>query len=233
MRNTATLAQLVIMVRAEAGHSLSAAQGQNTIDTIKALIARTQVELWTAYQWPTLKIRGDTSTQMGGYLYDFPAGFSFEQVREVWTAQSGSYNWAPVNYGIPENCIAPGGSSSQSGDPVELWDVEGDKFRIWPTPSTSKYFVRMVGMKEYDPLLSDSDVSSIDATSISLFVAAELLARAKAEDAPMKLQKAQKYTLALMGNSISAKRRVSTLGTGPPTRPRAQATPYLDYVPTN
>ena len=108
MRNTATLAQLVLMVRAEAGHSLSAAQGQNTIDVIKALIARTQVELWTAYQWPTLKIRADTQTQQGGYLYNFPAGFSFEQVREVWTAQSASYAWTPVTFGIPENCIAPG-----------------------------------------------------------------------------------------------------------------------------
>ena len=232
MRNTATLAQLVIMVRAEAGHSLSASQGQNTIDTIKALIARTQVELWTAYQWPTLKIRADTQTQQGGYLYNFPAGFSFEQVREVWTAQSASYNWTPVTFGIDESCISPGGSSSQSGDPVERWDVDGDnQFRIWPTPSTSNRFVRMVGMKVYTPLLDDDDVSSIDATAISLFTAAELLARAKAEDAPMKLQKAQKYTLALMGNSVSAKRRVSTMGAGAPSNRGSQATPYVDYIP--
>jgi hypothetical protein len=232
MRNTATLAQLVIMVRGEAGHSLSAAQGQNTIDTIKALIARTQVELWTSYQWPTLKIRADTPTSQGACLYNFPNGFSFEQVREVWTAQSNSYNWTPVSYGISENCIAPGGTSSQSGDPVQLWDVEGDsQFRIWPTPSTSNYFVRMIGMSVYTPLLADTDVSSIDATAISLFVAAELLARAKAEDAPMKLQKAQKYVLALMGNSISAKRRVSTLATGAPINRGARATPYVDYIP--
>ena len=231
MRNTATLAQLVVMVRAEAGHSLSAAQGQNTIDVIKALIARTQIELWTAYQWPTLKIRFDTQLQQGVYLYSFPASLSFEQVREVWTTQSASYAWTPVAYGINESCIAPGGGSSQSGDPIQLWDVEQDKFRVWPTPSTSKYTVRMVGMKEYTPLLSDNDVSTIDATAISLFVAAELLARAKAEDAAMKLTKAQKYTLALMGNSVSAKRRVSTLGTGAPSNWKTQATPYIDYIP--
>ena len=232
MRNTATLAELVLMVRAEAGHSLSAAQGQNTVDTIKALIARTQTELWTAYQWPTLKLRADTPTVQGSYLYSFPAGFSFEQVREVWTAQSSSYNWTPVNYGINESCIAPGGGSSQSGDPVELWDVDGDSgFRIWPTPSTSNWFVRMVGMKAYTPLLADADMSTLDATAISLFTAAELLARAKAEDASMKLQKAQKYTLALMGNSVSAKRRVSTLASGAPSSRGNRATPYLDYIP--
>jgi len=231
MRNTASLANLVIMVRAEAGHSLSTAQGQNTVDVIKALIARTQIELWTAYQWPTLKIRADTPTAQGQYLYDFPANFSFEQVRQVWTAQSASYTWTPVNYGIDESCIAPGGGSSQTGDPVLLWDVDGDQFRIWPTPSTSAYFVRMIGMQPLDPLVADADMSTLDATCIALFVAAELLARAKAEDAPMKLQKAQKYTLALLGNSISAKRRVSTLATGAPSNRGAQATPYVDYIP--
>jgi len=231
MRNTASLANLVLMVRAEAGHSLSTAQGQNTVDVIKALIARTQTELWTAYQWPTLKIRADTPTAQGQYLYDFPANMSFEQVRQVWTAQSASYAWTPVNYGINEDCIAPGGGSSQTGDPVLLWDVDGDQFRLWPTPSTSAYSIRMIGMQPLDPLVADSDMSTLDATCISLFVAAELLARAKAEDAPMKLQKAQKYTLALLGNSISAKRRVSTLAAGAPSNRGAQAPPYVDYIP--
>jgi hypothetical protein len=57
------------------------------------------------------------------------------------------------------------------------------------------------------------------------------LARAKAEDASVKLQKAQKYVLALLGNSITAKRRVSTLATGAPTRPNRGATPFLDFLP--
>ena len=176
--------------------------------------------MWTAYQWPQLKIRADTPTQKGAYLYNFPARMSFEQVRQVWTAQSSSYAWTPVNYGIDESCIAPGGSSSQTGDPVQLWDVEDDQFRIWPTPSTSAYFVRMTGMKPLDPLLADSDVSTLDATCIALFVAAELLARAKAEDAPMKLQKAQKYTLALLGNAISAKRQGLDPGNWRAVQPR-------------
>ena len=58
-----------------------------------------------------------------------------------------------------------------------------------------------------------------------------MLARAKAEDAPMKLQKAQKYLLSILGNSVSAKRKVSTFGVGAPSYRRDQATPYLDYIP--
>jgi len=45
MLNTDTLANIVRAVRAEAGHSLSTVQGTNTIDTLKYLIQRTQVEL--------------------------------------------------------------------------------------------------------------------------------------------------------------------------------------------
>jgi hypothetical protein len=79
--------------------------------------------------------------------------------------------------------------------------------------------------------LVDSDLSTLDATLLALFVAAELLARAKSEDAPMKLQKAQKYALSLLSNSTTAKRKVSTLGTQAPSNKGAQATPYIDYIP--
>ena len=179
-------------------------------------------------------MRADMQTSQGNHLYDFPIGFSFEQVREVWTAQSNSYNWTPVNFGIDESCIAPGGGSSQSGDPVELWDVEGDAgFRVWPTPSTSDYWVRLIGSRVYAPLLADTDVSDHRRDSdLAVRRRFGLLARAKAEDASMKLQKAQKqYMLALSGNSISAKRRVSTLGSGAPSNKGAKGTPYVDYIP--
>jgi hypothetical protein len=233
MLNTATLAQLVISVRAEAGHSLLASQGQNTIDTIKALIARTQIELWTAYQWPQLRVRADTTMVAGQYLYAFPVGSSYEQVREAWTSQSASVNWIPVAYGIEENMIAPGGGNSQSGDMPQYWRVASGatQFRVWPTPVSAAYTLRFIIQQALTPLLADADVSTLDATCISLFVAAELLARAKAEDAAMKLTKAQKYTLALLGNAVSAKRKVSTMGTGAPSNRGNQLTPYLDYIP--
>jgi hypothetical protein len=232
MLNTDTLANIVRSVRAEAGHSLSTTQGSNTVDTLKYLVQRTQTELWTAYVWPTLKLRKDVATAAGQYLYAFPTGFSFEQARETWTSQSNAYNWQPVTYGIEENMIAPGGDNSQAGDNVQYWDVEGDtQFRLWPTPVTSNYTVRFIGQRPLGPFLVDADLSTLDATAITLFTAAELLARAKAEDASVKLNKAQKYLLNLLGNSITAKRRVSTLASGAPVRGNGGATPYVDYVP--
>jgi len=186
--------------------------------------------------WPTLKGRVNVPTAAGQYLYAFPntpESVSFEQVRETWTAQANSTEWKPVGYGIPEGLIAADNSNSQSGDSPQFWDVSGGtQFRIWPTPVSASASVRFVYLRPLAPFLADADMSTLDATCIALFTGAELLARAKAEDASVKLQKAQKYLLSLLGNSISAKRRVSTLATGAPIRANRGATPYLDYIPT-
>jgi hypothetical protein len=232
MFNTDTLVNIVRAIRAEAGHSLNTSQGVNTVDVIKYLAGRTQQELWTAYQWPTLLMRQDIAMAANQYLYAFPSGFTFEQVREAYCSMSTGYNWLPVGYGVDEDMIAPGGGNSQAGDNVQFWDVSGDtQFRVWPTPVSANYTVRFKGQRQLSVFLNDNDMSTLDDTAITLFTAAELLARAKSEDASVKLQKAQKYLMNLLGNSISAKRRVSTLASGAPVRPGDAGTPYLDYVP--
>lgn len=234
MLNTDTLTNCVYGLRAEVGHSLNAAQGTNTVDVLKYLLKRTQQDLWTNTNWPTLKISADVPMAAGQYLYAFPTGFSFEQVGEVWTSISTGYNWQPVGYGINDSMIKPGGGNSQIGDNVQFWDVEGDtQFRIWPTPATANYTVRFNGQRLLGPFIADSDMSTLDSTLIVLFTAAEVLARAKAEDASLKLQKAQKYMNNLLINSITSKRKVSTLASGAPWRqPDRQRTPFIDFIPT-
>ncbi len=225
---TDTLANCVYALRAETGNSLSSSQGQNAVDTLKYLLKRTQLELWTGYQWPTLKIRGDTPMSAGQWIYDYPTNLAFEQVREVWAVNTPSGRFTPVAYGIGEDLIAVDGSNKQSGDTPLGWAPEGDKYRVYPTPISSTGSLRFVGMKPLSPFIADSDVSTLDSTAIVLFAAAEQLARAKAEDASVKLKKAQVYLISLLGNSISAKMKVSTLGA---FATRRQPTPGLDYVP--
>jgi len=225
---TDTLANCVYAVRAEAGHSLSTTQGQNTVDVLKYLLKRTQQELWLAYQWPTLAISGDLPTVAGQYVYNYPAPFDFERIRQVYSAQAGSASWLPLSYGIDETYILPGGANSQSGDGPQYWRPEQDQVRIWPTPVTNTWYVRFRGMKSLLPFIADADVSTLDSTTIILFVAAELLARAKAEDAANKLKKANSRLLAMLGASVSAKRRVSTLAS---SSFRVLPTPGIDYVP--
>lgn len=225
---TDTLANCVYGLRAEAGHSLASTQGQNVVDTLKYLLKRAQLELWTAYQWPTLTTSGDTQMVAGQYIYDYPAGFDFETIRKSYTAPDNSSQWLDLVYGIDENLIKPGGDNSQVGDGPQFWRPEQNQFRIWPTPVSANNWVRFKGMLPLGPFVADADVSTLDAMAIILFVAAELLARAKAEDAANKLKKAQNHLLAVLGNTVSAKRRVATLGSSASWR---QPVPGLDYIP--
>jgi hypothetical protein len=226
---TQQLSVMVRNLRAECGHSLSVAQGVNSVETLKYLLARTQEELWTAFIWPELKIRAAVSLAPGQYSYPYPTviypsptAMSYDCIRETWTAPAGSAagtHWTPVEYGIPdEDMILPDDSNSERNDPARYWDVfDNTNFRIWPTPNTATK-LRFIGQEPLGAFTADSDVSTLDATCIVLFASADLLARAKAEDAAGKMQKAQRHLTKLLGNKVSSKMKVATLGGGSPNR---------------
>jgi len=190
-------------------------------DTLKYLLGRTQEELWTAFVWPDLVVRADVQMAAGQYIYSFPTSpvaMTYDMVRETWTASGGDARWSTISYGIDESCIVPGtGLNTQRADGVSAWDVAGpNNFRVFPTPDTSADWIRFKGQQQLAPFLIDTDVSTLDATVIVMFAAAELLARAKAEDAANKMQKAQRHLTKLLGNKISAKNKITTLGGGSP-----------------
>lgn len=216
MARTQTLQEMVSNLRAEAGHSLSIAQGINTEQTLKYLLKRTQEELWTAFIWPELTVRDDRPLLAGQYDYDYGVNLKFDAIREAWAAQPGSATWTPVTYGIGEELLAAGsGLNSTASDPVQAWEANGSKFRVWPTP-VSGGWLRFKGNRELQPLVANSDSCTLDATVIILFTASELLARSKSEDAANKLQKAQRHLTKLQGNQVSAKNKISTYGAWSP-----------------
>jgi hypothetical protein len=223
--------QLQVMVknlRSECGHSLSVAQGVNSIDTLKYLLQRTQEELWTAFSWPDLTIRADIPLLAGQFRYSFPTTMAFDQIRESWSCRPSDSTWTPVGYGISEDMIKPGGDNAERADTVECWGVEGAQsdtppnnvpmVRVFPTPDTNGSTLRFKGNRPLKPFVADADLCTLDDNTIVLFCAAEILARAKAEDAPGKLQKAERHLLKILGDKISAKNKVSTLGGGSPAR---------------
>jgi hypothetical protein len=217
---TQQLSVMVSNLRAECGHALSVAQGVNQYSTLKYLLARTQEELWTAFVWPDLVVRANVAMVAGQFIYPFPTSpvpMTFDMIRETWMATTGSTSWQILEYGIDEDQIAPDNTNTQRSDPVQCWDVEGpNSFRVWPTPDTAGVNVRFKGMQQLAAFTADSDSCTLDATAIILFTAADLLARAKAEDAATKMQKAQRHIAKVLANKINAKNKVSTLGGGSP-----------------
>jgi len=216
MARTQTLLEMVNNLRAEAGHSLATAQGVNAEATLKYLLKRTQEELWQAFSWPEMAIRDDRILSPGVFIYDYGLSLKFDAIREAWSSSDSSSQWEPVGYGISEDKLSPGTALNTSrSDPVKVWEAANTQFRVWPTPDTAAY-LRFKGNRELQPLIANGDSCTLDATVIILFAASELLARSKAEDAPNKLQKAQRHLNKLLGNQISGKNKMSTYGSMSP-----------------
>jgi hypothetical protein len=228
---TATLSVLVRNVRAEAGHSLAVSQGLNSVDTLKYLIARTEFELWTAFQWPTLAVRAQVVLVPGQYIYNYHPSLTFDQIRETYYLPDGGSAFQVMDYGLPESCIKADGTNSTSGVP-KLWEDSStdNQFRVWPTPSTPGN-IRFKGMTPLKPLVNEDDLCTLDPTLIALFTSAELLARAKSEDAASKMQKAQRHLMKLLGQKVSAKHKVSTMGASRRSSSYARLRPGIDYIP--
>jgi hypothetical protein len=230
MARTQTLQEMVSNLRAEAGHSLAVAQGVNTEATLKYLLKRTQEELWTAFTWPELMLRDDRTLAPGVYSYGYSANLKFDAIRETWAASDASSQWCQVGYGISEDKLQAGTVlNTARSDPVQVWEASGsDQFRVWPTPDSAA-FLRFKGNRELGPLITNSDASTLDATLIILFAASELLARSKAEDAPNKLQKAQRHLQKLLGNQVSGKHKMSTYGSQSPSNGAYRSTVIAGY----
>lgn len=214
---SATLSSLVSMTRAEAGHSLSVAQGLNSVEALKHLLRRTQYELWTAFNWPQLEAIDDLAFGARQTIADFPTDIDFDQIRKVEWSDAKSTRWTPVAYGIPLHLIPPAGVADKLASRVELWGTFRDpqtntsRIRVWPSPQQDG-FLRLQYQTKVLPLVDDDDYCTLDAVAISLFAAAEILTRAKADDAQLKTQKAQRHLSKTLANTISDKQKVSTFG---------------------
>jgi len=209
---TDTLANLVEMVRAEAGHALSPAQGLNTEQTIKKTIIRVERELWTAFEWPTLMVREQLPVQRHQYRIAYGSSLKYDQVRQAWWSDGNRFH--PMEYSIPEQGIKPDGTNTWESTTVTHWEDDGADdtlFRIYPTPSQDGY-IRFKGMKPLKPLVDNDDVCTLDSVAIATRTAAEMLTRAKSQDAELKMQGFQRHIQKLLANAVSNKHKVSTFG---------------------
>jgi len=213
MARGTTLQEIVRMVREEAGHSVNASLGQNTVDAIKHKIRRQQDVLWEEHPWPHLEVERDLTLSAGQRYYNFPADLSpSHRVEEVSVRHAGE--WRPVDYGITVahyNSVDP--DDGERRDPVLAWELyEGDQLEVWPTPDAGGDILRLRGTRKLSPLIADGDRADLDDRLLSLFVAAELTAKQRQEDSQVMLSQAQRLLAKLKGNTPRC--RVFTRGGG-------------------
>ena len=226
--------QLQVMVndlKLEAGYSTLAAHGVNQLEHLKHLLIRQQRLLHEGYDWPFLQKDFDKDLVIGVDSYSYPDGLDFNRVNYL-SAKVGTI-WQPVGYGIgPSEQSIYNSEDGQRGWPIRRWMADADDmgaFRVWPLPSQTGT-IRFRGQAVLKPFLADDDVCTLDSDMIVLFVAAELLARSKQEDAPQKLEKAQQLERRLRLRQEANKKSPFVMGgggDGTHRRPRAG----IDYIP--
>lgn len=226
----ALLADMVIDLRAEAGHSLLLGQGTNMEDTLKYYLRRTQRELYTGFDWPQFMIYETVPVQAGDRFLTGLSNIDKEQVNDMWC--SNGSGWTPMVFGItPAEYSATNSDAGQQGWPIRRYryDDTQDAFELWPLPSMDTSIMAH-GQTLLPPLIDDADQSLLDGHLIVMFAAANVLARQKDEDASLVLNKAQQYLNSLMKQNGSQKRSTRSMAAGYASGGRYPR-PGLDFIP--
>jgi len=191
-----TLTELLLEFRAEAGLSQNAAHGVHLDAPHRALLRRIQEQEWINWDWPHLLGSTVVDVPAGQRYTAYPAGVQFEGIRKVYGLNDG--HWMPVRYGIEPVHLNRADSDAGVEDwPVERWQnytaLDGsfasNMFELWPVPEQATK-IRFHGKRALGPLTDDAHMTTIDGPLIALAAAAEVLAKAKSEDAPAKYRAA-------------------------------------------
>ncbi len=209
--------QLMTDLRAEIGHSTSTALGVNMRDTLQQYLKRTQERLWEDHDWSYLRVKEKKQLQAGCYYYDIPTNLTLERIEKIHVRDGGK--WKALTLGIDTDEYNQYDSDADVRlDPAMKWMPYGaNQIEIWPIPnsngdaSTLENYIRITGIRNISPFVSDTDTAELDSLLIVLFSAAELLAKKKSEDADVKFQLATTRLKTLQGR-LSTKRRFSLSG---------------------
>jgi hypothetical protein len=210
-----SLSDLVRGVRAESGKSLNTALGVAERDALVYQIQCKQEWLYYEYDWPFLIDQEPVALVANTRFVPFPTTISYDFVNEVWCSTDNVTSFTPVTYGIGPVQYNQSGVGNTSW-PVCRWTITtANQIEVWPVPDQAG-FLRVVGRRALGPLVDNADLSTLDGTLIVLFVAADVLARQKAEDAKLKLAAAQRHLRNLQRRQNANKQNPIVLGGGAP-----------------
>jgi hypothetical protein len=222
------------MFKAEVGIDLSAGTGDDTL--IQQLLSDKQQWLASEFDWPFLEHRFDLSVTGGVRFIALPttesstgdegatAAMNFDRPFRVETKFN--QKWVELEYGIGSqefNYLDSELNPPQSLDPIQRWrfatnvgeDANPNQIEVWPIPATTQV-VRFTGQRQLETLSSSgSSNADLDDQLITLFCAAEWLAKRSSPEAQLKGQLAQARLNRLRGIYPQRSRRVTLGGTEP------------------
>lgn len=209
------LREMLTALRAECGHSTNVAHGLNDRESMVYLLNRTQLDLWSDYQWPFLAIDRDVQLANGSRYYPYPADLAFEDINQVWLLNGTVI--CTLDYGIsPSQYLDYNSDADARSWPPRRWSHNADtgSFEVWPIPDSSapQGKLRLRGTKHPAPLVNDSDVATLPWRIIVLTAAAEVLAKEEDPASGVKAKRAAELIRRLKTQQGSHKSGVTSYG---------------------
>lgn len=196
-----TLTLTLAKVKAHCGMHLTVGTGDDT--RIEELIESKQYWLADEWDWEQLKDSWKVTLASGARYTNWPTTdihaetYSINFVRPLELVTKIGNTWVTVDYGISDaNYSAYSSDDSELSTPVQNWAAYGaTQFEVWPMPNQTTY-VKLNGQRVLKTLrsggaLSGSATLDLDDELVALYVAAELLIKAKQPDGQAKLAAAQ------------------------------------------
>lgn len=211
MARNVTLEKLLNNFRAECRLSLNAAHNNQTRQGHIVLLQRKQEWLWEDFDWPHLRVDRFIDLQAGQRFYDLPQDMAIDRIQRIEGRFDSVYQ--DILPGIyAENYAAHDSDLDQRSWPIRRWQItEDEQIEFWPIPDsnfdsdTLEGRVKITGIKNLRPLVSDDDRADIDDRLIVLHAAAEYLAGTGAKDAQIKLDQATALYAKLRGHLMPRK----------------------------
>lgn len=213
---------IVQRLRSELGRAENVNVGVDDLPSLKTTINDVYESLYDDYDWPHLrKVFPRITLQAGLQYYDTPVDLNFERIEKIEVWYSGLPHPLIRGIGFQEYAYfdtSPGGVGVRS-EPALRWDLRWtgskEQMEIWPIPTSNGQALQIIGFIKWQPLVNDSDVCLIDDKLVSLFCAAELLARQNSKDAQAKLDRAKQRFRVIKGRMRGAA-RMHRMGAGEP-----------------
>lgn len=216
MARNKTLLKLLNDVRAEARLSLNSAHNVQVRDSHVNIIQREQERLWEDFAWPHLRVQRFLPLQAGQRFYDLASctnelgevkgDLSIDRVETIEVKTDGEWlRLGAGTIGAPQYAAHDSGLGERAWSP-RLWKLsEDEQIEIWPVPDQDagpeQYgHLRITGIRNLRPLVSDDDRADLDDRLIVLYIAGSLLAASGAKDANLKLEAANRHYSRLKGS---------------------------------
>jgi hypothetical protein len=231
-----TLTEMLDELRAEARISQNTAHGQQATDSLSKMLRRVQEELYLSFDWPHLHTSQTKNIPAFDHTAEYPSLFSFGGIVSAFVRSATNTRWSPLTYGIGPDEYSTSDPTATTAGAAQRWQnylspdaetINSNMFEIWPAADFDQT-VLFTGKRSLFPLTAPNHVSSIDGPLIILHAAAEILAGQKAEDASLKLQKAQDRARLLRIRLSVPDNRPTLMSGGGVMR---AARPGLDYIP--